>query len=250
MQRNASTYLVCLAALALIATGRAEAQDDIEAGATEPSSTSIEARGSTSGGVSTRTRGDNFDDDDGPGDGGVRLGIQLRLDALNALGPLDSTDSGVETIGRRLLVPLVAPGVRLLDEKLFIGVGLSLHGWSSEEPNGDEASRSGFGLNPLITFDVLRDGFAALHLLAALNIASLGETETCGGPMNMCVDGNDDIFGVGLTLGAGVRGLISPGLSLGAEFGWGFLSTSADNDDSVFVHGLFGALILEASVGL
>lgn len=248
MQRNVATYLVCLAALALAGGGRAQAQDDIEAGATQPSS--FETSGSASGEASSSARSGSFrSDDDVGGSGGVRLGIQLRLDALNALGPLDSTDGGVESIGRRLLVPLVAPGVRLLDDKLFFGVGLNLHGWSSEEPNGAEASRSGFGLNPLVTFDVLRDTAAALHLLAALNIGSLGETEACD-PMGMCVDGNDDVFGIGLTLGAGVRGLIGPGLSLGAEFGWGFLSTSSDNDDSVFVHGLFGALILEASVGL
>jgi hypothetical protein len=246
MQRNASTYLVCLAALALIAPGRTAAQDDIEAGATQPNSASFEASGSTSGNASTRTRGDNFDRDGG--DGGVRLGIQLRLDAINALDGFDST-RGVAAIGRRLLVPLVAPGVRLLDDKLFIGLGLGLHGRAFENDAGAEESQSGFGLSPLVTFDLLRDGFAALHLLAAINLASIGESETCT-PMGVCTDNNDGVTGIGLTLGAGVRGLIGAGLSLGAEFGWGFLSSSADNDDSLFVHGLFGALILEASIGL
>ena len=54
-----------------------------------------------------------------------------------------------------------------------------------------------------------------------------------------------------LRAGGNLRGLISPGLALGAEFGWGFLDISFDpDDDGVFVHGIFGNIFLEASVGI
>jgi hypothetical protein len=48
-----------------------------------------------------------------------------------------------------------------------------------------------------------------------------------------------------------VRGKLSPGLALGGELGWGFLSVDRDGaDDSEFVHGIFANLLLEASVAL
>lgn len=189
----------------------------------------------------------------------VRLGLQIRLDALTMLGPLDSSTTtpgdlmsglgGAEVIGRRLLVPLATAGVRLVDQRLFIGAGIGLHGWSTETDMGAEASRSGFGLSPLAQFDVLRDDSAALSLGGALHIASLSETEVCD-PDGDCMDANNGASGVGLSLGAGVRGKILPGLALGGDLGWGFLSISTDNDDSVFVHGIYAALLLEATVGL
>jgi hypothetical protein len=179
----------------------------------------------------------------------VRIGLQIRLDALNMLGPLETSPGSTQTIGRRLLVPLAAPGVRFLDGKLFLGVGLGFYGWSTEDPDGDEASRSGFGLSPLAQFDVIREGAAALSLGGALQIASLSETEVCpdGGG---CMDGNDGATGVGLSLNAGVRGHILPGLALGGDFGWGFLSVSSDNNSSAFIHGIFAAILLEATVGI
>jgi hypothetical protein len=65
------------------------------------------------------------------------------------------------------------------------------------------------------------------------------------------MDQNDDAFGIGLGVGAGVRGKLSPGLALGGELGWGFLSVDRDGaDDSEFVHGIFANLLLEASVAL
>src|SRR5688500_11296220 len=189
----------------------------------------------------------------------ARIGLQIRLDALTMLGPLDSSTTapgnlmgglgGAETIGRRLLVPLATAGVRLLDQRLFIGAGIGLHGWSVEADSGAEASRSGFGLSPLAQFDVLRDGAAALSLGGALHFASLSETEACA-PNGDCMDQNDGASGVGLSLGAGVRGHITPGLALGGDLGWGFLSISTDDDDSIFVHGIYAALLVEATVGI
>lgn len=229
-------------AVALGLSSAAHAQDasgDIEAGET---SARYDASASTNSSTSD-----------------ARIGLQIRLDALTMLGPLDSSTTspgnlmgglgGAETIGRRLLVPLATAGVRLVDQRLFIGAGIGLHGWSVEADNGAEAGRSGFGLSPLAQFDVLRDGPAALSLGGALHFASLSETEVCDADGD-CMDQNDGASGLGLSLGAGVRGHILPGLALGGDLGWGFLSISTDDDDSIFVHGIYAALMLEATVGI
>jgi hypothetical protein len=212
------------------------AQGDIELGATQ--ATSYESSASAPAASSYRSSSS------------PRLALQIRLDALTMVGPFDGAPNvGPGIVGRKLLLPVAAPGVRFLDGKLFLGAGLSFFGWSEEQPNGDETSRSGFGLHPLVTFDIVRESSAALSLNGALNIASLGESESCGGPAG-CVDNNDDAFGLGLSVGAGIRGLLGPGLAIGGDFGWGFLNVSADNVDSTFVHGIFAALMVEASVGL
>jgi hypothetical protein len=183
----------------------------------------------------------------------VRIGLQMRLDALTMLGPLDSTSGApgfnAQSIGRRLLVPFATPGVRLIDGKLFLGAGIGLHGWSTENDDGDEASRSGFGLSPLAQFDVLSSDSAALSLGGALHIASLSETEVCpdGGD---CIDQDDGGSGVGLSLGVGVRGIILPGLALGGDLGWGFVSLSYDDDSTTFIHGIYAAILLEATIGV
>ena len=129
------------------------------------------------------------------------------------------------------------------------GLGFGFSGFSTDEENGpDETSRSGWSFSPLASYDVLRDRVAALSLLGWINRASLGETEACnaGG----CDDLNNDAFGWGLSLGAGLRGFVSEGLALGGEFGWGFLNISADAGDNAFAHGIFGNIFLEASIGL
>jgi len=218
----------------------AMAQGDIELGATQANSYDASASASAPA-TSTTYRSSS----------GPRLALQIRLDALTMVGGFDDAPNvGPGIVGRKLLLPVAAPGVRFLDDKLFLGAGLSFYGWSVEEPNGDETSRSGFGLHPLLTFDVVRESAAALSLNGALNIASLGESESCGGGPPGCVDNNDNALGLGLSLGAGIRGLLGPGLAIGGDFGWGFLNVSADNVDSTFVHGLYAALMVEASVGL
>jgi hypothetical protein len=241
-----------LTALALPAGASAqasgEASSDIELGANQASE--IE--------MSAGARADA--DDDGAsrptlrgGDSDTRLGIQVRLDAINVLSRAEPIGAD---LGTRLLVPIVAPGVRLLDDgALFFGLGFGFAGTDGAEGPGEEYSRSGFSISPLATFDVLGDEAAALSLLGALNIGSLGESETCGGggpgpgPMT-CVQGDDDAFIFGLTLGAGIRGKLSEGLALGGEFGWGFLNISSDPEGDTFIHGIFGNLTLEASVGI
>lgn len=230
--------LVTLVTLGLAAP--ALAQDNIEAGATSASYSGSSSTSSTSS-------------------GDVRIGLQIRLDALNMLGPLDTTTTspggmgggigGAEVIGRRLLVPLATAGVRFLDQRLFLGLGLGLHGWSTEDDPGNTAGRSGFSLSPLAQFDVLRDGPAALSLGGALHLGSLSETEVCD-PDDDCMDLDDGASAIGLSLGTEVRGNIFPGLALGGDFGWGFMSISGDNDESVFVHGIYAALMVEATVGI
>jgi hypothetical protein len=220
-------------------SAEASADADIESGANSPSD--IERSASA-----RRERNDRDDADDGVGGEGLRLAIQGRLDAINMISLADPDPFLGQ---RRLLVPIVTPGVRLLDDnELFLGLGLGFSGYSSDDDGPNEQSRSGWSLSPLASFDVLKDDVAALALLGWINLASLGEEEVCdaGG----CDDQNDDAFGWGLSLGAGLRGFLSEGLSLGGEFGWGFLDVSYDAGADVFVHGVFGNIFLEASLGL
>lgn len=234
------TTLRALAALTVSAIGFAtpalaqDASGDIEAGDT--------TRASASYSSSNRSSSD-----------GIRLGMQIRLDALNVLGPIDTSGAPSgrpsDGVARRLLVPLAAVGVRLVDQRLFLGAGIGFYGWSTENDAGAESSQSGFGLSPLAQFDVLRDTAGALSLGGALHIASLSESETCN-PAGVCMEQNDGGTAVGLSLGAGVRGFITPGLAIGGDFGWGFLSISGDEESSAFIHGIYAALMVEATVGL
>lgn len=209
---------------------------DIELGATDASDVEmgIETQGSRR--LNARPGGSRG--------GGLRLGLQLRLNAANVLEFNNVVGNGLADSNR---VPVVTPGVRLVDGKLFVGAGFGFNGYSLEAQNGDEESRSGFAFSPLGSFDVLSSSAAALSVLAWLNFASLGETENCDGD---CTDANDDAFGWGLNLAAGIRGFVSEALSIGAEFGWGFLNVSADQGEDVFTHDIFGALLIDASVGL
>lgn len=184
-----------------------------------------------------------IDDSNGP-----RLGIQARIDALNMLGfsiPPGSMALDVALEARSLFVPIVTPGVRFLDDRLFLGLGLGFSGFSTSNP---DTSRSGWSLSPLATYDLLLDQYAAFYLAGWFNLAHLGQSEACNAA-GTCVTMNNDATGWGLNLGAGVKGMLSRGLALGGEFGWGFLDVSTDGPDA-FVHGVFGNIFLEASVGL
>ena len=48
------------------------------------------------------------------------------------------------------------------------------------------------------------------------------------------------------------RGKINEGIAIGTEWGWGFLTGNdpEQEEDSFFIHGIFGILMFEASVGL
>lgn len=205
------------------------------------------------------------------GGGGVRIALQGRLDALNVAGL-----EGGYTIGGGggvtiplSFVPQITAGVRLVDTRLFLGLGFGFFGASESECAGSMGgcadmetivSTSGFGLAPLVSFDLLRDAsrLGALYLLGWLNLASFGgqtvETIRPGATDKRTTD-ND--FWWGLNVGAGVRGNITPSLAIGTEWGWGFATTSNDggtagpaDDTSLFIHGVFGTIFLEASIGL
>lgn len=246
MKRTTMALFASAATLAPLLTSAAAAQDaggdaDIELGATQASGVEL---GASSGGSARYSSGG------GARRGGTRLALQLRLDAINllALAEPDQLDSGPQP-SRQLLVPLATAGARLLDDgALFIGLGFGFAN-ASIDAGPNERSQSGFSLSPLISYDVLTDGDGALSLFGLIDLASLGETEVCdpGG----CMDQNDDAFGIGLGLGAGVRGRITPSVAIGGELGWGFLSIDRDGaDESDFVHGIFANLLFEASVGL
>jgi hypothetical protein len=218
------------------ASAQAGGSADIEMGATRPSEVELNA-GARPGG---RTRDD----------GGVRLALQGRLDAINVLSIASPNVADLDApgVGRRLLVPIMTPGVRLIDGRLFLGMGLGIAGATVDAGPG-ETSRSGFSLTPLASYDLLLDSVAALSLGGWLNFAHLGETEVCGGGGG-CVEANDDATGWGLSVAAGIRGFLSRGLALGGEFGWGFLDTSVDNGADGFGHAIFGNIFLEASIGI
>jgi len=220
-----------------------QASGDIELGATQPSRVELRA-GADDGARANRGRGPVHNDGD------IRLALQLRLDAINTLAlssSLGVDGAGFTDLGRQLLVPVATPGVRILDEQLFLGLGFGFVGVSADEgPN--EASRSGFSISPLASYDVLDDDTAALSLLGWINMASLGETEVCTAAG--CADQNNDAFGWGLSLGAGLRGFLTDSVALGGELGWGFLNVGYDAGPDVFVHGIFANLLLEASLML
>jgi hypothetical protein len=212
---------------------------DIELGANQPSQ--VEMGAGSSGGAHAHMGRVHGSDD-------PRLGVQLRLDALNMLSfSVPGANGQVAGDGWRLFVPTVTPGVRFLENKLFLGLGLGLAGVKVSNGN-NESSRSGWSLSPLASYDVLTDAMGAFSLLGWLNLAHLGESETCIN--NNCNTANNDILGWGVGLGAGLRGFITQGLALGGEFGWSFLSLPQDNGPDTFIHGLFGNIFLEASVGI
>ena len=234
-----ATAFVASSAVAQVqAEAQAGGSADIEAGATTPSRIEMD------GGARGHGRGAPHDDGD------IRLALQLRLDAINTLAlaePGGIDDLGFLYVGRQLLVPVATPGVRLLDDELFLGLGFGFAGVSTDDgPN--EASRGGFSVSPLASYDVLDDDAAALSLLGWLNLASLGETEACTAAG--CTDLNNDAFGWGLSLGAGLRGFLTDSVSVGGELGWGFLSVGYDAGPDAFVHGIFANLFLEASIML
>lgn len=183
--------------------------------------------------------------------GEMRLAMQGRIDAANIVQASRPDAGGPSAaLGQALMVPVVTPGVRLLDGSLFVGLGLGFAGKSSDGngPGDNDLSQGGFSLVPTATFDLVSNEDAALSLGGTLTLASLSETESCdaGGCMKL----NDDAFAVGFSMLAGIRGKLTKSVSIGTEFGWGLLSISTDNDESRFVHGLLGMLVLEASIGL
>ena len=201
----------------------------------------------------------------------VRLAMQGRIDALNIVqlaSPLSNgNNAGSQStmLGRSLMTPAITPGVRLIaaplldfldahegvrliDTRLFLGLGLGF-GHADWDAGNQSASQSGFSMVPTATFDVLSGADAALSLGAMFTFASIGETEICGA--NTCTNANDNASGMGLTGLVGLRGKITESVALGTDFGWGFLKVNrSGNLPDEFIHGLVGMFMLEASLGL
>lgn len=152
------------------------------------------------------------------GESGIRLAMQTRFSAVNVLNP---------TAADFRVTVLATPGLRLADDKLFIGLGV---GWVKANHHGGH----GYTIAPTATYDLIQRTNAALHLLVIMNISDQS--------------GGDLIFG--MNFGLGVRALLGESFAIGTE--WGFAFTQVDGSpmgtDAAF--GFFGALMLESSIGL
>ncbi len=97
----------------------------------------------------------------------------------------------------------------------------------------------------------------ALYGLGVLNLADLNsETDETITPSMTRTRERDGQLWWGMNFGLGVRGNLSDNLGIGCEFGWAFSASTDDgdtsgeaDDTSVFVHGIWAALVFEASVG-
>jgi hypothetical protein len=213
--------LTALSLLALADVPSAQAQfEDPEGGVTQPSGQSG-GTGTTGTTAGSRAGG-------GSSDSGIRLAFQGRLDVINLavsnqFAPLFSP------------APITTTGVRVLDGKLFAGLGV---GFGSRNDGGASA----FTMSPLVSFDVLSTDLAALYAVSWLNI---GKVEGAGGGG---LGGNDTPL-VGLNLGAGIRGKINEAIAIGSEWGWGFVKFT-DQPAQDFTNGFWGTIMFEASIGL
>jgi hypothetical protein len=154
---------------------------------------------------------------------GPRLAFQSRLVA-NVVGVFDPAVA--------ILQPSVAVGARILDNSVFLGMGVGLF--------GIQDFFNAVTFQPTINVDLLRRGLAALYLVGWVPVGVL--VERFG-------DERDTLTLFGANAGLGLRAQVHDNVAIGAEWGWGFglLFWSGGNE---FFHGSFGALMLEISFGL
>lgn len=215
----------------------AEAQANPEAGDVELNAqTRLQVRG---GARARRSRSYSSDSDS------LRLVAQVRIDAINLVSPVRGSLRGGGP-GSAEAMPLVTAGVRILDQRLLLGLGFGFAGFS-DDPDGDnnETSRFGMTLTPTVTYDLIVGRNSALSLGGMLNLAFLGETENENG-----VQSNDDAFGLGFAALLGLRSKLLDELAIGAELGWGMMKVSEDDGDESFEHGVLGVLLFEMSMDL
>ena len=163
------------------------------------------------------------------------------------------------------MVPLVTTGVRILDGDLFVGLGVGYS--SSTSVNCEDISDGGcadtetrttsssWSISPVVNWEFLSTEQAGLYLAFLGQFGGLrgtsSTTEQIGQPtVTVETDAN---FWWGFDIGLGVRGKITPALSLGTEWGWGIAGGGTgdnDSEDSFLVHGFWGTLTLSASIGL
>lgn len=146
-------------------------------------------------------------------EGGMRLAIQNRAIAgMNT--PLGGTAFGLS------VSPLVTPGVRILDNRLFLGLGFGLDAVSDID--------TAFHVSPTATYDLIQGENGALFLSTWLNLGTAGA------------------FYFGANAAAGIRGDINDSISIGSE--WGFTFSKVDTPVRDFQVGFFGSLLFEASI--
>lgn len=189
----------------------------------------------------------------------VQLAFQGRINAMGYLAPkTNDLLSAIQTI-----TPYVTPGVRLIDGRLFVGVGIGFGAFSSEEcqdtcADYDRISQNYFALSPMAFFDILRAGPASLYAGGWFSFAPISsvtfETRRASTTVTNERDGGTAI---GVNLGVGIRAQLVEGLAIGTEWGWGLASYSDDGaetgvarDLSTTLHGLFGTVMIEGSIGL
>lgn len=193
---------------------------------------------------------------DGGGGGGLALELQGRIGLLNTNGSGLLTDAGFETRSTGFeppaFIPLVTAGVRILDQRLFLGVGIGFYGARETDCDGGAPCTDlrirGFNITPTVSYDVLVRGAARLYPVGMLNLARVG-TISGSGPT---FEGD---FWWGLNLGLGIRGEINDTIGIGTEWGWGFARTSnglgaAGETNKVMGHGAFGTIFFSAKIGL
>ena len=212
---NKTFFAVCLVILVLMPT--IAFADEIELSGSAEGSTDggFESESSTTGeGSGTSGTGAS----ESGGSSGWRLALQGRVDVFR----INSVVADIEDI----TVPIVTPGARLLDNELFLGLGLEF------STTSDGGSKS-FALSPLVNYDFLDSEHAALYGLGWL---SLGTRK----------DGGDGNFFFGMNFGLGVRAKILESLAVGTEWGWAFQII----EDGPFIQGIFGTIMVEASLGM
>jgi len=188
---------------------------------------------------------------------GVRLALQGRMDAMAYTVPTD-------VLGElRSVTPYATPGVRLIDGKLFVGLGLgfgSVDVTTCEDTCDDfeSVSQSYFTLSPMVFFDVLQAGPASLYAGGWFSFApiSAATVEIRRGAMTTIVE-TEEATAIAVNLAVGIRGQIVEGLAIGTEWGWAFTSASNDgretgprDDTTLTQQGLFGTVMIEGSIGL
>ena len=174
--------------------------------------------------------------------GDMRLALQVRMPAANIMTGGGATSDSA--LGGRLM-PLVTPGLRLLDTRLFAGLGLGYAAFSTSDDDGDTVnSRSGFTLVPTVTYDLIDEREVAVGVGGMLSLGILGESSSEN------ADANDDAFTWGLTVLGEVRAKPLASLGVGVDFGWSFTNTSPDTGNSTAAHGFVGMLVIEASTNI
>ncbi len=209
------SYFLSLSAALCFATGTVAAQDwdggfEVDSGASTGGATSGQAAAPNTNATGSRSASENTGGADTSG--GWKLAMQGRLQTLAIF-------SGAPAFA---LIPTVTPGARLMDDKLFVGLGLE---WGSVSDGGPR----GFALSPTATYDFLDREYAALY---GLGIVNLGTANSA--------------FRFGANIGAGIRAKVHPAFSIGTEWGWALQVI----ESGPFAQGVFGTLVFEANIDI